>query len=377
MDETTDRIAKPAALRAQAMPGRFHWLDFFRFMAAITVVLHHYYLFFFDGTELTMNSAEMAALSPFAAMKFFYDYGQFAVQFFWVLSGFVFAHTYFTRPSDGIGYATARFARLYPLHFATLAAVGALQIISLQVTGTNQITANNDAYHFMLQVFFVSAWGFEAGDSFNAPIWSVSAEIGVYIVFFFLCRNALFRTAGGQVLAIAGAIAASWFMEARQVPVCAAFFFSGCLAYLLVRDRRPMDFALAGVAALCVMRLMDGPMAMAMCGFALAVLAVAWLDVAGLPGGRRLGHLGDFTYSIYLLHMPLILTVLIVFDAAGADIRDFLSSPVMLTAYVGTAIAASAVCYHYFERPADRALRAWVKQRRVSAATATGKVHTA
>ena len=33
---------------------------------------------------------------------------------------------------------------------------------------------------------FISSWGFENGHSFNAPIWSVSVEVAIYILFFFL-----------------------------------------------------------------------------------------------------------------------------------------------------------------------------------------------
>ncbi|GAB4352376.1 MAG: acyltransferase [Oricola sp.] len=352
--------------RARALPGRFHWLDFFRFLAAMTVVLHHYYFFFFDGTTLVPDSAQMAARSPFAAMGFFYDHGQYAVQFFWVLSGFVFAHSYFARPADGIGFAAARFARLYPLHFATLVIIAALQLASLRLTGASQVTAHNDAYHFGLQLFLVSAWGFQAGESFNAPIWSVSAEIGAYIAFFFLHRRPLFRSAAGQVLAIAAAIAVSRAVDAREVPVCAAFFFAGCLVYLLLRDRKPADLALAGVTALYALTFLETPMAAALCGFSALVLVTAWLDTARLPGGQRLGRLGDVTYSVYLLHMPMIVAALTAFDIAGTDKDALLSSPLMLAGYAGLVIALSAICHRTFERPADRAIRAWVRRRRAS-----------
>ena len=52
--------------------------------------------------------------------------------------------------------------------------------------GNFQLGYINDLYHFFLQIFFISAWGFENGNSFNAPIWSVSVEIGIYILFFLL-----------------------------------------------------------------------------------------------------------------------------------------------------------------------------------------------
>ena len=44
--------------------------------------------------------------------------------------------------------------------------------------------ATHDFYHFVLQFFFISSWGFEDGPSFNGPIWSVSIEIFIYGIFF-------------------------------------------------------------------------------------------------------------------------------------------------------------------------------------------------
>ena len=47
------------------------------------------------------------------------------------------------------------------------------------------IFENNDLYHFVLNILFISSWGLEKGMSFNQPIWSVSFELIVYILFFF------------------------------------------------------------------------------------------------------------------------------------------------------------------------------------------------
>ncbi|MFZ2102529.1 MAG: acyltransferase [Oricola sp.] len=368
------------AIIAPALPARFHWLDFMRFLAALAVVLHHYYFLYLNGSIRVMSEDAMIALFPFAGMRFFYDYGQYAVQFFWVLSGFVFAHTYFRKPSDGIGFATARFARLYPLHFATLIIVAALQIVSVDMTGVSQITTHNDAYHFVLQLFFVSAWGLQEGDSFNAPIWSVSVEIAAYIVFFLLHCKRLFQTTGGQVLAVFTAIALSSVPGLNTVAACIAFFLAGCLTYTLVRTRRTIDYAIAGMLVLLALRFPDAlilfntPMAVPLATFAVVVFAGAWLDILRLPGGRIAGHLGDFTYSVYLLHTPLIISALIALNATGDTGRVLLGSPVTLAAYLGCLMTAALVCYRCFERPADRAIRAWVKAKRAQAGAAEAEI---
>jgi len=70
-----------------------------------------------------------------------------------------------------------RFSRLYPLHFATLIFVATLQLGSLSLDGYSIVYPCNDVYHFVLNLFFASVWGFEQCASFNAPVWSVSVEV--------------------------------------------------------------------------------------------------------------------------------------------------------------------------------------------------------
>jgi peptidoglycan/LPS O-acetylase OafA/YrhL len=373
---TSTDAAKGAApgKAARDLPERFHWLDFLRFLAALAVVLFHYRLLYFDGTESIVPENTVNALAPHPAIAFFYDWGQFAVPLFWVLSGFVFAHVYFRKPADGYSFAAARFARLYPLHFATLIAVAGLQILSVRLTGSDQVVDSNDLRHFAMQIFLVSGWGFEDGLSFNMPIWSVSAEIAAYIIFCMLHRDRWFRTAAGQAtcLTVAMTIAAA-FPSFGAITTCCAFFFAGSLTYLLVARRRPTDFLIAGALTLAgwialpdtlMWRL---PIVACIAGFSGVIFVVAWMDILRVRGGRLAGATGDMTYSIYLIHTPLIIAALVVLNAAGIEERAFVSSPLTLGVYIAAILAISAVCYRRFERPADRRLRGWARRRRQAA----------
>src|SRR5690606_34065506 len=76
-------------------------------------------------------------------------------------------------------------SRLYPLHLLTLLLVGGLQWVVIKLQGHSFVYPQNDIYHFVLNVFFASAWGLQKGFSFNASIWSVSVEVLLYTLFFF------------------------------------------------------------------------------------------------------------------------------------------------------------------------------------------------
>src|SRR5437868_13768953 len=81
----------------QSAPQRFIQLDALRFFFAVIVVLVHTV-----GFNL-----------PFIL-------GGYAVDFFFILSGFVLSHALICRPVSAAEFAWARLARLYPLHLATL-----------------------------------------------------------------------------------------------------------------------------------------------------------------------------------------------------------------------------------------------------------------
>ena len=75
---------------------------------------------------------------------------------FYAISGFVFAYVYLSTNEkvSGKEFFVNRFARLYPLHFATLIIVAILQLINWGTTNFFQIVHYNDFYHFILQLFF-------------------------------------------------------------------------------------------------------------------------------------------------------------------------------------------------------------------------------
>src|ERR1700722_6561240 len=177
--------------RPWSIPKHLYLLDALRGIAALSVVLWHWYFFF-----LPFNREGMRFIDErqpfFDQLSFLYDHGGNAVNLFFCLSGFVFFWLYEKKVADGTTsfekFAVLRFSRLYPLHFATLVLVALGQVIYTALTQTFFVHGSNDPYHFFLNAAFVQAWGFQKDFSFNGPAWSVSIEILLYGIFFTLCR---------------------------------------------------------------------------------------------------------------------------------------------------------------------------------------------
>jgi len=115
----------------------------------------------------------------------FYDYGQYFVELFFLLSGFVMALCY--RDKIGMGmkfipYIRKRYAHLYPLFFTTLLVTAVLQYYCKAVTGDFRGYVC-DLYHFILNLLVMQTGWFGTDQSFNGPAWCISVEVLLYICF--------------------------------------------------------------------------------------------------------------------------------------------------------------------------------------------------
>ena len=171
--------------KTSKFPGYFMWIDGLRGIAAVFVVIFHYHHFYLADADARLAIPDPATFPYAQLLQPVFVYGSHAVELFWVISGFVFTHVYLDAPTSLRGFAVARFARLYPLHFLTLCYVALLQILSFNLAGHWQVYGHNDLRHFVLQLFLSSNWNtLGLGLSFNGPIWSVSLETVIYAVFF-------------------------------------------------------------------------------------------------------------------------------------------------------------------------------------------------
>src|SRR4051812_39451788 len=173
-------------LAAETNGQKLLGLEVLRFACAMAVLVWHYQHFTFMGSAPGPDFVREQ--QPFfGLLGFFYEYGALAVPVFWTISGFVFCWKYAADISDrkvtGKRFFVLRFSRLYPLHVATLLVVALLQAAWLHRNGNYFVYPDNSLPAFGLQLFMASNWA-ELPYSFNGPIWSVSAEVLIYALFF-------------------------------------------------------------------------------------------------------------------------------------------------------------------------------------------------
>ncbi len=379
--EKTEIAEQPGA----EWPIRLYALDVSRGIASLSVVLWHWQHFFYEGPALPKGFLPEAQ-PLFAVFKLFYQKGSMGVDYFFLLSGFIFFWIYREpirrKVVGGLQFFIQRFSRLYPLHAATLILVAVLQFFFAAQNGTSFVYPHNDAYHFLLNLGFASKWGLDKGWSFNAPVWSVSIEVLLYAVFFV----AAFFGRGGPVFSLTVSLLAYGLFHGANFghPVfegLALFFFGGVAFYFTSRISRgpvsvkrivllsaALSWALVFVSFYVVdlrgtirQAGMIGRIAL-ICFpdyflFPLTICSLALLEIDRGAFLKTFAWIGDITYSSYLLHFPLQLLFML---AAGFGLLPptFRLSPGYLIMFFSILLAMSCLTYRYFEMPAQRLIRA-------------------
>ncbi len=381
------------------IPDRLHYLDVLRGFAAFCIVVYHWQHFTFHGVHPT--NFDHRLLPFYALLSPLYEQGNRAVQLFFCLSGFIFFWLYakpIAQREVGLAkFAWLRFSRLYPLHFVTLILVLVGQFYFKSNYGHFFVYPFNDAYHFVLQLFFMSHWGFQQGQSFNAPIWSVSIEVLIYIFFALFCFAGLIRW--WQLLFIVLLTLLLAKIENPNVQAilfAATAFFCGGLSfklYLYAHKRKflwnktglwivfficlttwacapfiannplpPLFYRVTGKLTLfgnnvlIYLLLQISQHFYEIVVFPLTIFFLAVVESYKTTFITKLSFVGELTYSSYLLHFPLQLTFYSLSKHYHLNASVFYS-PVVFIAFFSVLVPLSFLSYRYFEHPTQILLR--------------------
>ena len=373
MSEGPAVVQDSSGQRVAGVP-RLTLIDGLRGFAAVAVLFYHYMHFAMIGTDHERYFDYLDYQPARAAFGLLYDWGFYAVQLFWMISGFVFAAVYFGRPATTREFVVNRFARLYPLHFLTLLVVTVLQFVALGRVGHTLLYDNFDWQHFGLQLLFASDWLVGSGQSFNGPIWSVSVEVVAYALFWVLREPLRKFGAGGLLAVIALCLLGNLLSSVSRIPNCAFYFFTGTALlrlheWLNGRPGRFRSLWCAGLSLLGLLALSQGSgfarevvAIPALAGAALLALAVA--ETAAPRALRRAsGWLGDCTYGIYLWHVPMQLALMLAF-LPDAHPAEFAAQGWVLATWLAAVVLVARLSFIWFERPMRERLRRWAEPER-------------
>jgi peptidoglycan/LPS O-acetylase OafA/YrhL len=367
-----------------------------RFFAAAEVMIFHFgrmtdvdLVTYYFGTDLTRFPGNFLQIVTSA--------GHEAVMFFFVLSGFILTYVYADASEDG-GFAVrksdfwwARFARLAPTFYLGL--LLAAPFLAYSVFVVHSQTVSLLAPSLVLTPIFLQAWWPPAMYLWNFPSWSLSVEFFFYALFPLLAsagvlmtRRQLLFLALVFVVAMAPVRAAllTMYQTAPEPAHTFAIYFPPfslpqfILGIAVARmflygptlsprtHKAILALALAGLVVAFGWH-SDLPPSLAWlrpeAGTAGILFAAVIFGAAGAAGSFKLlaspvmVFLGDASYSMYILHIPIGLWwKWIATKVLGLSLPPLLNSSAMFL----LVIAVAALNQAYLEPP----LRRWLLRRR-------------
>ncbi len=313
--------------------------------------------------------------------------GHLAVDFFFVLSGFILTLNYqriFGTFSFSLyrTFLIKRIARIYPLHLLVLIAY---LTIPLAYFLTGKIIPEGEKYssvNYLMQLGLVNNWGISSELSWNIPVWSISTEWAAYLCFplFIILLNRIktnfiplvliainvvlfyiYSSFGydslGQDIQNLGLIRCllEFFMGAMICKLTQTYSYSNSVSYLLL--------TLASLSILFIVFNIISEVAFGSISMVVSLIAFVNLGKSTLAKGLRVKPLiilGEISYSVYLTHF----FIRDIFKTLF--LQGEVASPGWIISYVITVLFVSFFSFKLVELPARRAIVSYEKKRTFS-----------
>jgi len=356
-----------------------------RGIAALLVILLHVNFFCF-------------ALAPWdSPFDLFIQKGYLWVDFFFLLSGFIMMHVYSESFGESIRknfkqFMRSRFARIYPLHlFSFLCMVAFFFWYRANFTlYPADYTNTFNVQTIWTNLLLLHSMGLNGNLSWNSASWSISVEWWMYVVFPFLLIPFRKLTDWKKIFIFFGVISGYFFIIYYLYPLSAAAsgapsssikdtldvtynygfvrcffgFLFGMLLYELYRVGWGRKYLNKNITWLLTMAIVVIVMTFSMpdfipiIAFSAIILASVYTEGIGkkLLNLKPLVYLGDISYSLYLMHLPIMFFLLNYlrvkkFPEVQLENPSWQTAWLYTLVYLAIVIFVSTLTYYFIEVP--------------------------
>lgn len=332
-----------------AHDNRIPLIDALKAIASQLIVLHHLSAY----GPLTLAAQEIFP----GIINWLYDYGRIAVQVFLVLGGFLAARS--LSPDGGalraspLGPIWKRYQRLAIPNIAAICLAIACSALAGCWMDDESIPARPTFSQWLAHVFLLQDMlGYE---SLSAGIWYVAIDFQSFALMALLLWLGRVHLVAPMLVLSIGLCSLFWFNRDACWDNWTLYFFGsyGLGAAAWWASGRKQASALLGVLAAVAGAALIADFRLRIAVALAVALILGFSRCSGLLEHCRntgvLAFLGRISYSIFLVHFPILLIVNALFVRFG-----FLAPAAaifgMLTAWAGS-IAAAALFYRWIERP--------------------------
>jgi len=341
---------------------QFDYLTSLRGLAALWVILYHI-------------STYLADYLP-EGLFLIVEKGYLAVDFFFILSGFILTLNY-SKTFNHFCYSEVkvflikRIARIYPLHlfvlFVYLLIPLAYFVTNKELPGEEKYSIANYIFHF----FLINNWGISNQLSWNIPAWSISTEWAAYLLFpFFMvlvsrikAKMAPFVLANICIFIYSVFCFFEYDSLGQEIPKlgllrCLLEFLIGVLICKIAEKYtygNRFSYIILVAALITIMLIIFNilnEVLFAPISLSLLLIALINLNKSNLVTILRLRPfmlLGEMSYSIYLVHYLIKDIFKLLFLEEKANLMWILS-------YIFTVLLVSYITYLKIEMPSRKAL---------------------
>lgn len=329
--------------------NRMPLIDALKALAALLVLLNHF---------SSYGPLAAAAREAFPGLiDWFYGYGRMAVQVFLVIAGFLAA-----RGLSGDGQALAgsplpliwkRYLRLVVPYLAAIGLAIAAAAVADHWMDDEAIPDRATFKQWLAHALLLqSLLGF---DSLSAGVWYIAIDFQLFaLMALLLWGGRIKRVAPALVLAVAGA-SLFWFNLDASWDNWALYFFGsyglGAAAWW-ASDRRQLSAWLGVIATVVIAALIVDFRLRIVLALGVALLLGFGRRTGFLeqwPNARPLAFLGQISYSLFLVHFPVLLLANGLY--AQLDLSSSFSAILGLMLALTASIVAATYFYRWIESP--------------------------
>lgn len=315
--------------------------------------------------------------------------GRYAVTSFFILSGMILTHVYFKInflvKRNVIKFYQKRFSRIYPLYVLPLIMLIPLKLL-MQYISLDSVSNTESLYikeftwvNFMIQLFSIQSFtiGFsQSSFSWNNPGWSVSNEMFFYLTFplFIILFNKFTKKQLVYALIIVFVFSSinsfiiSQYLHITKAPAIIQILYMNPLIrlsefilgiicyniYLKINFKNILTyFFIVGVIInILIIGFAFQYMSLAIIYNILIILSYCLIVNPQFMRSKFFVLLGNSSYSLYLLHGPLLLYIFLI-----CKLHHVYITPVSLVIILIFIVLISILTYLFYEKPINLFLR--------------------
>ncbi|UCV15287.1 acyltransferase family protein [Quatrionicoccus australiensis] len=333
--------------------NRMPLIDALKAIAALLVLSNHF-----------SSYGPLAAIARDAFPGLFgwlFEYGRMAVQIFLVIAGFLAARA-LSREGQALAVSPLpllwkRYLRLAVPYLAAIGLAIAAAALADQWMDDEAIPARATFSQWLAHALLLH--GVLGIDALSAGVWYIAIDFQLFALMAVLLWSGRIRILAPALVLLVATASLFWFNRDAELDNWAIYFFGsyglGAAAWW-ASDRRQMSAWLGVIATVAIAALVvDFRLRIAL---ALAVaMTLGFSRRTGLldqwPNFRPLSFLGQISYSVFLVHFPVLLLANAVYTRLELDSPT--SAILGLVAALTASLLAATAFYRWIESPAASA----------------------